>query len=114
MATTLALSMRASMSASGVVSGANETAKALDKIAQHAEKTSNILGQMKGIAIGAIVAKGAMAAASGLYSAAQGAISYAAGVAEAVDRTSDLAQRLGMGVESLQALQMASKLCSRR
>jgi hypothetical protein len=110
MATTLALSMRASMSASGVVSGANETAKALDKIAQHAEKTSNILGQMKGIAIGAIVAKGAMAAASGLYSAAQGAISYAAGVAEAVDRTSDLAQRLGMGVESLQALQMAAKL----
>lgn len=102
--------MRASMSAGGVVSGANETAKALDKIAQHAEKTSNILGQMKGIAIGAIVAKGAMAAASGLYSAAEGAISYAAGVAEAVDRTSDLAQRLGMGVESLQALQMAAKL----
>ena len=45
------------------MSGANETAKALDKIAQHAEKTNNILGQMKGIAIGAIVAKGAMAAA---------------------------------------------------
>jgi hypothetical protein len=43
-------------------------------------------------------------------SAARAAGSYAANVAQGVDAMNDLAQRTGIGVESLQALQMAAKL----
>ena len=110
MATTLALAMRASMSAGGVVSGANDASKAMDKMGRHAQQAARDMATLKGIAIGAVVAKGASMAADAFLSAGRAAVSYAAGVAAAVDRTSDLAQRLGMGVESLQALQMAAKL----
>jgi hypothetical protein len=110
MATTLALAMRASMSAGGVVSGANDASKALDKMGRHAQQAARDMATLKGIAIGAVVAKGASMAADAFMSAGRAVVSYAAGVAGAVDQTSDLAQRLGMGVESLQALQMAAKL----
>lgn len=91
------------MSAGGVVSGANEASKALDKMGRH-------MASLKNIAFGVVVAKGASMAANALLNAGQQALSYAGGVAQAVDQTNDLAQRLGMGVESLQALQMAAKL----
>lgn len=110
MATTLALAMRASMSAGGVVSGANDASKALDKMGRHAQQAARDMATLKGIAIGAVVAKGASMAADAFISVGRAVARYAAGVAVAVDRTSDLAQRLGMGVESLQALQMAAKL----
>ena len=102
--------MRASMSAGGVVSGANDASKALDKMGRHAQQAARDMATLKGIAIGAVVAKGASMAADAFMSAGRAVVSYAAGVAGAVDQTSDLAQRLGMGVESLQALQMAAKL----
>lgn len=98
------------MSASGVVSGANDASKALDKMGRHAQQAARDMATLKGIAIGAVVAKGASMAADAFMSAGRSVVSYAAGVAGAVDQTSDLAQRLGMGVESLQALQMAAKL----
>lgn len=110
MATTLALAMRASMSAGGVVSGANDASKAMDKMGRHAQQAARDMATLKGIAIGAVVAKGASMAADAFLSAGRAVVSYAAGVAAAVDQTNDLAQRLGMGVESLQALQMAAKL----
>lgn len=65
---------------------------------------------IKTVAIGAVVAKGVSMVADAFMSAGRAAASYAVGVANAVDQTSDLAQRLGMSVESLQALQMAAKL----
>ena len=98
------------MSAGGVVSGANDAARAMDRMGRQAEKTARDLSALKGIAIGAVFAKGISMAADALMSAGRAAASYAAGVANAVDQTNDLAQRLGMGVESLQALQMAAKL----
>lgn len=110
MATTLALAMRASMSATGVVSGANDAARAMDRMGRQAQQTSRDMSVLKNIAIGAVVAKGVSMVADAFMSAGRAAVSYAAGVANAVDQTNDLAQRLGMGVESLQALQMAAKL----
>jgi len=110
MATTLALAMRASMSAGGVVSGANQAAKAMDRLGDQARKTSSDLSLIKNIAIGAVVAKGIGMAADAFMSAARAAGSYAASVAQGVDAMNDLAQRTGIGVESLQALQMAAKL----
>lgn len=110
MATTLALAMRASMSAGGVVSGANDAAQAMERMGRQAQKTARDVSAIKNIAIGAVVAKGISMAADAFVSAGRAALSYASGVAQAVDRTNDLAQRIGMGVESLQALQMAAKL----
>lgn len=92
MATTLALAMRASMSAGGVVSGANQAAKAMDRLGDQARKTSSDLSLIA------------------FMSAARAAGSYAANVAQGVHAMNDLAQRTGIGVESLQALQMAAKL----
>lgn len=77
---------------------------------RQAQQTARDVSALKNIAIGAVLAKGVSMAASAFTSAAKAAASYAANVANAVDQTSDLAQRLGMSVESLQALQMAAKL----
>lgn len=77
---------------------------------RQAQQTSRDMSTLKNIAIGAVVAKGVSMVADAFMSAGRAAASYAAGVANAVDQTNDLAQRLGMGVESLQALQMAAKL----
>lgn len=98
------------MSASGVVSGANDAAKAMDKMGRHAQKAARDMSVLKSIAIGAVVAKGVSVVADAFSSAGRAAISYAAGVAQSVDSMNDLAERTGMGVESLQALQMAAKL----
>jgi hypothetical protein len=98
------------MSAGGVVSGANQAAKAMDRLGDQARKTSSDLSLIKNIAIGAVVAKGIGMAADAFMSAARAAGSYAAHVAQGVDAMNDLAQRTGIGVESLQALQMAAKL----
>ena len=110
MATTLALAMRASMSASGVVSGASDASRAMDRMGKQAKQTSRDVSTLKNIAIGAVLAKGVSMAANAFMSAGSAALSYAASAANAVDQTNDLAQRLGMSVESLQALQMAAKL----
>ena len=110
MATTLALAMRASMSATGVVSGANEAARAIDRFGRQAQRTANDVSVLKNIAIGGVLAKGVSMVADALISAGRAAASYAAGVAQAVDQTNDLAERLGINVEKLQALQMAAKL----
>lgn len=102
--------MRASMSATGVVSGANDAARAMDRMGRQAQQTARDVSVIKNIAIGAVVAKGVSLAADAFMSTGRAAAAYAAGVAQAIDRTNDLAQRLGMGVEALQALQMAAKL----
>jgi hypothetical protein len=98
------------MSAGGVVSGANQAAKAMDRLGDQARKTSSDLSLIKNIAIGAVVAKGIGMAADAFMSAARAAGSYAFSVSQGVDAMNDLAQRTGIGVESVQALQMAAKL----
>lgn len=110
MATTLALAMRASMSAGGVVSGANDAGRAMDRMGKQALQTARDMATLKNIAIGAVVAKGIGMAANAFSQASRAALGYAANVAGSVDAMNDLAERTGMGVESLQALQMAAKL----
>ena len=110
MATTLALAMRASMSASGVVSGASDASRAMDRMGKQAKKTARDVSSLKNIAVGAVLAKGIGMVSNAFISAGRAALSYAASAANAVDQTNDLAQRLGMSVGSLQALQMAAKL----
>lgn len=102
--------MRASMSASGVVSGASDASRAMDRMGKQAKKTARDVSSLKNIAVGAVLAKGIGMVSNAFISAGRAAISYAASAANAVDQTNDLAQRLGMSVGSLQALQMAAKL----
>ncbi|NBW16972.1 MAG: hypothetical protein EBR82_54250 [Caulobacteraceae bacterium] len=99
MATTLALTMRASLSAAGVASGANQVSKALRQVSDAAQRTADGVATLKNLAFAAIFSQ-----------AAQSVASYANNVAKAVDQTNDLAERLGINVEKLQALQMAAKL----
>jgi len=110
MATTLALAMRASMSATGVVSGANDAAAAMDRMGRQARKTAADVSAIKNIAIGAVAAKGITMLADAFMSAGRAAVTYAAGVAESVDKLNDLSARIGVGVESLQVFNMAAKL----
>ena len=77
---------------------------------KQAKQTARDVSTLKNIAIGAVLAKGVSMAANAFMNASRAALSYAASAANAVDQTNDLAQRLGMSVESLQALQMAAKL----
>ena len=102
--------MRASMSASGVVSGASDASRAMDRMGKQAKKTARDVSSLKNIAVGAVLAKGIGMVSNAFISAGRAALSYAASAANAVDQTNDLAQRLGMSVGSLQALQMAAKL----
>ena len=90
--------------------GAAEAEKACRRVGDAAKKTASDVSVLKNIAIGAVLAKGISMAANAFTSAGRAALSYAASAANAVDQTNDLAQRLGMSVESLQALQMAAKL----
>ena len=102
--------MRASMSASGVVSGASDASRAMDRMGKQAKKTARDVSSLKNIAVGAVLAKGIGMVSNAFISAGRAALSYAASAANAVDQTNDLAQRIGMSVGSLQALQMAAKL----
>ena len=110
MATTLALAMKASLSAAGVSTGANQAAAAMDRLGKQAKKTAADVATLKNIELGKLLASGAMAASRALSSAAKSALSFAGNIASSVDAMNDLAARTGMGVEQLQALQMAAKL----
>jgi hypothetical protein len=110
MATTLALAMRASMSAGGVVSGANQAAGAMDKMGKQAAKTAKDVNALKNIAIGAVLVKGAMAAANAFRSASSAVAGYVSSIRQTADASGKLAARLGMSVEALQGLQMAAQM----
>jgi hypothetical protein len=110
MATTLALAMRASMSAAGVTAGAQQAASALDKVGNAAKKTARDVSVLKTIEIGKLIGSGVSQLANAFTDAARSAVSYARSVANAVDATQDLANRTGIGVEALQSLQVAAKL----
>jgi hypothetical protein len=110
MATTLALAMRASMSAGGVVSGANQAAGAMDRMGKQAAKTAKDVNALKNIAIGAVLVKGAMAAANAFRRASSAVAGYVSSIRQTADASGKLAARLGMSVESLQGLQLAAQM----
>ena len=107
---TIGLGFTLSANAAKMAGGVNEAVKSLDKIGKAAKQTSRDVGTLKAIEIGKLLASGLNSAAQMFSNAARSALSYAQGVASAIDATNDLAQRIGVGVESLQALQMAAKL----
>ena len=110
MAKTLSLTMQASIDAGGMSKGAAEAERACNRVGDAAKKTASDVRVLRNIAIGGVVAKGIGIAADAFASASRAALSYAASVSHSVDATQDLAERTGMGVESLQALQFAAKL----
>lgn len=102
--------MQASINAGGVTRGAAQTCQALDRVGEQAKRTEHDLSGLRDIALGSLIASGITGAIRAFTNAASAAASYAANVAASVDSMNDLAARTGMGVESLQALQMAAKL----
>ena len=113
MATKLALAMTASLSAAGLKSGANEGAAALAKLGSASQDTFKKLDRF-GSAVQTLAAievgRVFVGMAQSITGAGQSAVAYAANVANAIDATNDLSNRIGIGVEELQALQMAAKL----
>ena len=102
--------MRASMSASGVVSGASDASRAMDRMGKQAKQTARDVSTLKNIAVGAVLAKGIGMVSNAFMSAARAASDYAYKVSQSIDATNTLAQRTGIAVSSLQALQLAAKL----
>lgn len=113
MATKLALSMTASLSAAGLKSGANEGAAALAKLGNASQDTFGKLNKF-GSAVQTIAAievgRVFVDMTQSIVGAGRSAVAYAQNVANAVDATNDLSKRVGIGVEQLQGLQMAAKL----
>jgi len=107
---TIGLGFTLSANAAKMGSGVNEAAKSLDKIGKAAKQTARDVSTLKTVAVGKMLASGLSAVARSFSNAARSALSYAKGVANAIDATNDLANRIGISVESLQSLQMAAKL----
>ena len=107
---TIGLGFTLSANAAKMGSGVNEAAKSLDKIGKAAKQTARDVSTLKTVAVGKMLASGLSAVARSFSTAARSALSYAKGVANAIDATNDLANRIGISVESLQSLQMAAKL----
>lgn len=102
--------MQASMSAAGMTKGAEEAARACKKVGDAAQKTAKDVAVLKTIEFGKLAFGGLSMVARALENAGQVALGYAKNVSSAVDAMNDLAARTGMGVEQLQAFQMAAKL----
>lgn len=107
---TIGLGFQLSANAAQMSGGVNEAVKQLARISDSAAKTARDTSALKTIAIGSVVAKGVGMVADAFSSAARAAIGYATNVASSVDALNDLAERTGIGVEALQAFQMAAKL----
>jgi len=107
---TIGLGFTLSANASKMAGGVNEAVKALDKVGNAAKKTARDVSVLKTIEIGKLIGSGVSQLANAFTDAARSAVSYAKSVANAVDATQDLANRTGIGVESLQSLQVAAKL----
>jgi hypothetical protein len=107
---TIGLGFTLSANAAKMAGGVNEAVKALDKVGDAAKKTASDVGTLKAIEIGKLIGSGISTAANAFTDAGRAALSYAANVANAADYMNDLSQRTGIGVESLQSLQMAAKL----
>jgi hypothetical protein len=105
--------MTASLSAAGMKSGANEGAAALAKLGNASQDTFGKLNRL-GSAVQTIavidVGRAFIDMTQSVMGAGRSAVGYAQNVANAIDATNDLSNRVGIGVEQLQGLQMAAKL----
>lgn len=107
---TIALGFTLSANSAGLASGAAEASAALDKIGKAAKRTARDVSVLKTVEIGRLMGSGLSMAANAFGSAANSLSGYVAGTTNALDATQDLSERIGVGVEALQSLQMAAKL----
>lgn len=107
---TIALGFTLSANSSKLASGANEASAALAKIGAAAKKTARDVSTIKSIEIGRLLGSGLNMAANAFSMASQHVAGYVASTTNALDATQDLSERIGVGVEALQSLQMAAKL----
>lgn len=107
---TLGLSFQLSANAARMAGGVDEAVKQLDRVGKAAEKTQRDVSVIKWASVANLASSAFSTISNAATSAAHSIASYAQNVAGALDATKDLADRIGMGVESLQALQMAAKL----
>lgn len=107
---TIGLGFQISANAARMSGGVNEAVKQLNRISESAAKVARDTSALKNIAIGTVIAKGIGMASDAFMSAGRAALGYATNVASSVDALNDLSDRTGIGVEALQAFQMAAKL----
>lgn len=107
---TLGLAFQLSANSARMAGGVDEAVKQLARVGKAAEKTQKDVSIIKWASIAGIAKDAFSSIANAATSAAGSIASYASNVANSLDSTKDLADRLGMGVESLQALQIAAKL----
>jgi len=107
---TIALGFTLSANSSKLASGAAEASAALAKIGSAAKRTARDVSTIKTIEIGRLMGSGLSIAANAFQGAASQVSSYVSSTTGALDATQDLSERIGVGVEALQSLQMAAKL----
>lgn len=108
--TTIGLGFTLSANATKLASGADAASAALTKIGKSAQQTARDVSMLKTIEIGRLMGSGLSMASSAFSSVANSLSGYVASTTNALDATQDLSERIGVGVEALQSLQMAAKL----
>jgi hypothetical protein len=110
MANAVGLNMKITADTAGIGRGINRTEKMLGNLQRSTNRATSALRTLAGIEIGRLVVGGIASITRSLTNAAQSAVRYAGGLAQSIDETAKLAQRTGIAVESLQALQVAASL----
>jgi hypothetical protein len=110
MANAVGLNMKITADTAGIGRGINRTEKMLGNLQRSTNRATSALRTLAGIEIGRLVVGGITSITRSLTNAAQSAVRYAGGLAQSIDETAKLAQRTGIAVESLQALQVAASL----
>jgi hypothetical protein len=110
MANAVGLNMKITADTAGIGRGINRTEKMLGSLQRSTNKATSALRTLAGIEIGRLAVSGITSIVRSLNNAARSAVRYASGLAQSIDETAKLAQRTGIAVESLQALQVAASL----
>lgn len=100
---TIALGFNISASATGMAQGVNAAAVELEKLGYAAKKTAADVGVLKTLSIG-------RAFVDGIRSIGSTFSSFAGGVLQATESTSNLARELGVTYQELTAIQLAAQL----
>jgi len=103
MATAVGLNMKITADTAGIGRGVSKTEQQLGKLSKSAASAASSLRALVSIEV-------ATRLASAFTDVARSAINMAARVTESVAAIDDLSQRTGLGVESLQSLQLAADL----
>lgn len=104
------ISFQLSANAARMAGGVDEAVKHLARVGKAAEQSSRDLSSIKWATFSSMATQAFSQVSGVITSTTHSLTSYTTSVANALDATMDLSDRIGYGVESLQALQMAAKL----